>query len=84
MMRLAFDPEDSMKRIFTPPKPDSSAANLAAQQMAEAQARTQREKEELDRRQREEADARRRGIRGVRSLLSSAGGFLGFKDTLGG
>ncbi len=84
MMALAFEPEDIMKRIFTPPKPDSTAANLAAQQMAENQARVQREQEELTRKQNEELDARRRGVRGIRSLLSGAGGFLGFKDTLGG
>lgn len=34
----------------------------------------------------EEDDARKRGLRGVRSLFSEAGGFLGFggKQTLGG
>jgi hypothetical protein len=76
--------EVAMQRIFTPSKPDSSAAALAAQQLAESQARAQREQEELDRRERSEAEARRRGLRGVGALLSEAGGFLGFKNTLGG
>lgn len=73
-----------MKSIFgikNPPRDDA-----LERQRAEAEARTQREKEELESRKKADESARRRGLRGVRQLFSAAGGFQGFpsQDTLGG
>jgi hypothetical protein len=63
-----------------PSAPDDSAAK-AAQAKAEADAKAQNDK--LLQQQAEEEDAIRRGLRGTKSLLSSAGQ-LGFQPKLGG
>lgn len=63
------------------PKPDTSVAD----QRAAAEARAAAEKDALAKKQAEDESARKRGLRGVRSLFSEAGGFVGFggKSTLG-
>ena len=74
-----------MKGLFgssAPPRNDALDSARAA-----AEARTQREKEELESRRKSEEDQRKRGLRGVRQLFSGAGGLRGFpqgQDTLGG
>jgi hypothetical protein len=60
------------------PKVDRSAADAAAAAAAAAQA----EQERLKQQRLDEEDAIRRGLRGRRALLSSAGE-LGFSSTLG-
>lgn len=61
-----------------PPRDDrADAARLAAEQ------RAAEERQRLETLRREEDSARRRGLRGIRSLLSEAGEG-GFKTTLGG
>lgn len=61
------------------PQRDDSAekARLAAE------AKASEEKATLEKKQAEEAEALKRGLRGRRSLLSSAGGELGFSAPLG-
>ena len=64
-------------------KPKFQRDPEADRRRAEAEAQAKKEQEELKRKQAEEAEAIRRGLRGRRSLLSSAGGALGFPSTLG-
>jgi hypothetical protein len=64
----------------SPPQRDDSADRARA----EAEAKAKEESDALKAKQEEDEDAIRRGLRGRRSLLSSAGGELGFNNSLGG
>lgn len=70
-----------MGKLFGSPKPTVDPE--AERRRSEAEAKAKKEQEDMKRKQEEEADAIRRGLRGRRALLSSAGE-LGFSDTLGG
>lgn len=72
-----------MGRILRPSSPTPQIDEEAERQRQEAEAKAKAEQEELRRKQAEEEEAIRRGLRGRRALLSSAGE-LGFRTTLGG
>lgn len=75
---------ETITRALTPPNRDRASPQSSA--AVDAAARAERERADLEARRKREEDSLRRGVRGVRSLLS--GGYRGFPDegtsTLGG
>lgn len=77
---------ETLTRAFATPGVNRQGSPNASA-LADAEARAAREKSEMEAKRKAEEDALKRGLRGVRSLFSGGGGFLGFpegKSTLGG
>lgn len=72
-----------MEQIFGASKPPGPDPELVKARLAEEK-RAREEKAAMEAKAREEKEAFKRRLRGRRALLSSAGGELGFKGSLGG